>query len=395
MRCWRSQSIMENFVLYNPVRILFGKGQTANIDGQLPKDARVLVTYGSGSILRNGVLNEVRTALGTRHVVLFGGIEPNPHYETLIKALPVIEREGINFLLAVGGGSVIDGTKFIAAAACFPGEDKWDLIRHREEHPVQAALPLGTVLTISATGSEMNSAAVVSKAETQEKFGLHSDLLFPQFSVVDPAHTLSLPMRQVANGVVDAFVHVVEQYLTFPVGAMVQDEFAEGLLRTLVDIGPRIMADPSDVDLRANLAMAAMLALNGLIGCGVPSDWATHRIGHEITALFGLDHALTLAIVLPHLLRDQQVYKRGKLVQCGERVFGITAGSPEERANATIARIEQFLQQMMGAIRLRDYGITLDDASEIWRRFEVRNWHQGERGNIDGKAVQRILTAAL
>lgn len=387
---------MNSFELYNPVRVFFGEGQVAHIDEQIPKDARVLLTYGGGSIHRTGVYDAVRRALGARYVVDFGGIEPNPHYETLIKALPIIASEGINFILAVGGGSVIDGTKFIAAAAQFSGEDKWMLLQNPKLADTFVAMPFGTVLTLAATGSEMNNGAVITRAETQEKFAFHSATTFPRFSIVDPTYTLSLPIRQVANGVVDAFVHVIEQYLTYPVNAYVQDRFAEGLLQTLVEIGPALLQTPNDMVLRSNLSMSAMLALNGWIATGVPEDWATHLIGHELTALFHLDHGLTLAIVLPHLLRDQFQYKKAKLVQCGERVFGICGGTENERASRTIDAIEQFFLTMYeGKIRLTDYGIAHEQLTEIWERFAARRWKLGENRTIDAAAVQRILIAAL
>lgn len=387
---------MNSFELYNPVRVFFGEGQVAHIDEQIPKDARVLLTYGGGSIHRTGVYDAVRHALGARYVVDFGGIEPNPHYETLIKALPIIASEGINFILAVGGGSVIDGTKFIAAAAQFSGEDKWMLLQNPKLADTFVAMPFGTVLTLAATGSEMNNGAVITRAETQEKFAFHSATTFPRFSIVDPTYTLSLPIRQVANGVVDAFVHVIEQYLTYPVNAYVQDRFAEGLLQTLVEIGPALLQTPNDMVLRSNLSMSAMLALNGWIATGVPEDWATHLIGHELTALFHLDHGLTLAIVLPHLLRDQFQYKKAKLVQCGERVFGICGGTEDERASRTIDAIEQFFLTMYeGKIRLTDYGIAHEQLTEIWERFAARRWKLGENRTIDAAAVQRILIAAL
>lgn len=388
--------MMESFKFYNPVRLLFGEGRTALIDRYVPRDARVMITYGGGSILRNGVFNEVKEALGSRYVTTFGGIEPNPRYETLIKALDIIKENAVNFVLAVGGGSVIDGTKFIVAANAYPGEDKWALVRERpSQWNLGEVLPYGVVLTLSATGSEMNSGAVISREETHEKFDFGGEVLFAQFAVVDPRHQLSVPRRQVANGVVDTFVHVAEQYLTYPVDARIQDRFSEGIMRTLVEIGPRLLVSPDDLSLRANLAMAATMGLNGLIAAGVPEDWATHRIGHELTALFGLDHAVSLAVVLPALLRDQLEAKKAKLAQCGARVFDITETDETLAARKTIDAIESFLRVMIGKIRLSDYGIVLGDAAVVWQRFADRDWHLGERGAIDAAAVERILTASL
>lgn len=387
--------MIQPFTLYNPVRVLFGEGQVAALGSLIPADARVLMTYGGGSIKRNGVYDAVRSALGSRYVAEFGGIESNPHYETLIQALPVIAREEIDFLLAVGGGSVIDGTKFIAAAACFEGEDKWALMRCTGDRAIRQAMPFGTVLTLSATGSEMNSGAVITRAESKQKFSYDVEVLFPKFSIVDPSYTLTLPLHQVANGVVDAFVHVVEQYLTYPVDARVQDRFSEGLLSTLVEIGPEVMRNPQDMALRSNLSMSALLALNGLIACGVPEDWSTHLIGHELTALFGLDHAVSLAVVLPALLRDQLEHKQAKLAQCGRRVFSLSGSDEKQLAQATIDAIEAFLKTMIGKIRLSEYNLSLDQVSEVWTRFAKRRWSLGERKTIDAAAVERILKASM
>lgn len=276
---------MENFSFYNPVKILFGKGQIANIAQEIPANAKILITYGGGSIKSNGVYDQVKTALAGRNFLEFGGIEANPHLETLLKAVELIRSQGIDFLLAVGGGSVLDGTKFIAAAVPFEG-DPWDILA--KQAPVKAALPIGTVLTLPATGSEMNTNSVVTKWETQEKLFFASPLVFPKFSVLDPETTFSLPPRQIGNGIVDAFTHVMEQYLTYPANAPLQDRWAESILQTLIEEGPKTLANPDDYASRANVVWSATLALNGLIGAGVPQDWTTHMIGHELTALHGL-----------------------------------------------------------------------------------------------------------
>lgn len=384
------------FTLYNPVRIHFGEGMLEKLDQEIPQEARVLLTFGGGSVKSTGLYDRVIAQLGKRHVVPFGGIEPNPHFETLLKALPLIREEKLDFILAVGGGSVIDGSKFIAAAALYPHEDPWYILRPKEKaHIVTQALPLGTVLTISATGSEMNNGGVITRAATQEKYGFHTEACFPRFSIVDPTITLTLPPHQVANGVVDAFIHVTEQYLTYPTNAMVQDGFAEALLRTLLEIGPILKENPQNIEARANLSMAAMVALNGWIATGVPEDWATHRIGHELTALFGLDHAVTLAIVLPHLLRDQLEGKRGKLAQCAKRVFNCQAQDETEQAEYCIERIEHFLNTMLPHCTLRELGIPRGRVLTIPNRLEARGWALGERRTVDHIATRRILEAAL
>ncbi len=286
---------MNNFTYHNPTRIHFGQGQIAKLSEEIPADAKVLITYGGGSIKKNGVLEQVHAALQGRNYQEFGGIEANPHFETLMQAVEIIQRDGIDYILAVGGGSVIDGSKFIAAAARYEG-DPWEILTTYGSKVVEA-VPLGTVLTLAATGSEMNNGAVITKAATQDKLFFFSPFVQPRFSILDPVTTYSLPARQIANGVVDAYVHTLEQYSTYPVNAKVQDRIAEGLLRTLIEEGPVALANPQNYDARANLMWAATIALNGTLSTGVPTDWATHMIGHELTALYGLDHAQTLAIV--------------------------------------------------------------------------------------------------
>lgn len=348
---------MQNFTFQNPTKILFGRGRVADLAGEVPADARVLITYGGGSVERHGTLAEVRAALAGRTVFEFGGIEPNPTCETLMLAVEVARRESVDFLLAVGGGSVLDGTKFIAAAVPFAGEP-WDILAKRAK--VVSALPLGAVLTLPATGSEMNSGGVITRRATQDKLAFSSPLLFPRFSVLDPEKTFTLPPRQVANGVVDAFVHVMEQYLTYPADAKVQDRFAEGLLLTLVEDGPRALAEPQNYEVRANLMWTATLALNGLIGAGVPQDWATHMLGHELTALHGLDHAQTLAIVLPAMMEHRREAKRAKLLQYAARVWGLAEGDEDVRIDAAIARTRGFFESLAVGTRLSAYGIGPD-----------------------------------
>jgi NADP-dependent alcohol dehydrogenase len=379
---------MRNFEYLNPVKILFGRGQIAAVAAEIPSGAKILITYGGGSIKRNGVLEQVATALKGRNVLEFGGIEPNPRYETLMKAVEVVRSEGIDFLLAVGGGSVLDGTKFIAAAAPFEGEP-WEILT--KGAPVKAAVPLGSVLTLPATGSEMNAFAVISRGETREKFAFASSLVYPRFSVLDPETTFSLPPQQVANGIVDAFVHVLEQYMTYPADAPLQDRLAESILLTLIEEGPKTLADPSDYPARANLMWCATMALNGLIGAGVPQDWATHMIGHEVTALCGLDHAQTLAIVLPSLLHVKRDTKRQKLLQYAARVWGITAGEPEDRISSAIEKTRTFFHRLGIPTRLSDYGVGLETVEEIPVRFERRKTVLGEQQDITPPVVSRIL----
>ncbi|MBG6075646.1 iron-containing alcohol dehydrogenase [Polaromonas sp. CG_9.11] len=385
---------MQSFTFYNPTQIVFGPDKVAELSKLVPATAKVLVLYGGASAQKTGTLAEVRAALGERVVQEFGGIEPNPTYETLMKAVEQVKREKIDFLLAVGGGSVIDGTKFVAAAACFDG-DAWDILLQRGSN-VTRALPFGTVLTLPATGSEMNSGSVVTCKATQTKLAFMSRHVFPVFSVLDPTKTFTLPPRQIANGIADAFVHTVEQYLTYPVQGLAQDRFAEGLLQTLIEIAPKALAEPEDYDTRANLMWTATLALNGLIGAGVPQDWATHMIGHELTALYGIDHARTLAIVLPSLLNVQRDTKRAKLLQYAERVWHLTSGTDDERIDSAIARTRAFFESLGIRTRLSGYELGSEAVDAVVRQLQSHGMTSlGEHQDISLQVSRTILEAAL
>ncbi len=386
---------MNNFNFYNPVKILFGKGKIAELSKNIPANARILMTYGGGSIHTNGVYEQVTAALKGFEVVEFGGIEPNPKYETLMKAVEVVKAEKIDFLLAVGGGSVLDGTKFIAAAALYDGESAWDIAA--KQISVSKALPLGAVLTLAATGSEMNSGGVITREATQEKMAFGSPVLFPKFSVLDPQITFSLPKRQVANGIVDAYVHVMEQYLTYPVNSPVQDRFAEGILLTLIEEGPKASASETpDYANRANLMWAATMALNGLLSTGVKSDWSTHMIGHELTAFHGIDHAVTLAIVLPGVLQLMKVKRREKLLQYAFRVWNITEGSEEERIEKAIQMTETFFQEVGIATRLSNYHVGQDTIDRIVERFTSRHMRAvGAQQDVSIADVAEVLKSRL
>ncbi|WP_417520770.1 iron-containing alcohol dehydrogenase [Marinobacter sp.] len=385
---------MNNFNFYNPTRIAFGEGKIAELDKLVPKDAKVLVLFGGQSARRTGTLGEVTQALGDRQVTEFGGIEPNPSFETLTKAVAQVREQNIDFLLAVGGGSVIDGTKFVAAAAVFEG-DEWDILLEGGRN-IKSALPFGSVLTLPATGSEMNKGGVVTRRALKAKLPFQSDFVFPQFSILDPTKTYTLPLRQVGNGVVDAFVHVVEQYLTYPTQAPIQDRFAEGLLLTLTEIGEQAIAEPENYQVRASLMWTATLALNGLIGSGVPQDWATHMLGHELTALHNLDHAQTLAIVLPSMLRERKSSKLDKLVQYGERVWGIREGSTGEKAEAAIAKTQDFFESLGVKTRLGDYDLGEEHIEPLIKSLESHGMTAlGEHGDVTPDVCRRVLQASL
>lgn len=380
---------MLNFTYQNPVKIVFGKGAIAQLKDLVPPGVRILMTYGGGSIKANGVYDQVKGALAGREVIEFGGIEPNPRYETCMKAVAIVKARGVGFLLAVGGGSVIDGTKFIALASCYKGADPWELVAKRQ--PGEAALPLGVVLTLPATGSEMNAIFVLSRDSTRQKLGDVSPHVMPRFSILDPQATFSLPPRQVSNGIVDAFVHVLEQYLTYDVNAPLQARQAEAVLLTLIEEGPKTLADPADYDARANLMWCATHGLNGMMGCGVPGDWSTHMIGHELTAEYGIDHARSLAVVLPGVMHCRRGQKHDRLLQYARRVWGIAAGDEDARIDQAIARTEEFFRSVGMPTRLSDYGIPAEAPQVIARRLDARGAKLGEHRDISGPQAQEIL----
>lgn len=382
---------MYNFEYQNPVKIIFGKGTIPKVSGEIPANAKVMLIYGGGSIKRTGVYDQVKNALKNVELLEFGGIEPNPHYETCMKAVDIIKKENVNFLLSVGGGSVLDATKFIAAAALYKGDDPWDFLLHRYKIGVKEALPLGDVLTLPATGSEMNGNAVITRESTQEKLAFGSPKVMPQFSILDPECIFTLPDKQVANGIVDAFMHVLEQYLTFPVNSPIQDRFAESILTTLIEEGPKVLANRNDYDAAANFMWSATLALNGLIGSGVPQDWATHMIGHELTAFHGIDHARTLAIVMPGMMNIKRENKKEKILQFAERIWAITEGTYNERIDKAIAKTVEFFESLGVPCTLPDYDVPEETVGKIKDRFKQRGSKLGEKADIDYNEVEAIL----
>lgn len=385
---------MLDFTFYNPVKIIFGKDTIAKLAHEIPLNKRILLTYGGGSIKRNKVYDQVMEALKGHDVIAFGGIEPNPHYETLMRAVEIVKTKKIDFLLSVGGGSVLDGTKFIAAAAKYTGNDPWEFMS--DWSLIKAAVPLGAVLTLPATGSEMNCGAVVTRAEIKTKLAFQHPTVFPQFSILDPKTTFTLPPKQTANGIIDTFVHTTEQYLTYPVDAPLQDRFAEGILLTLIEEAPKVMRHADDYTARANIMWSATMALNGLIGAGVPSDWATHIIGHEITAKHGLDHGQTLAIVLPSLLYIKRKNKCEKLLQYAERIWGITDGDADARVQAAISCTREFFASLGVKTKLSDYKISADGIPSILASLEQLGFTAlGERQDINLKEVEEILLYSM
>lgn len=385
---------MLNFELVNPVKILFGKGEITKIKKLVPKKANVLLLYGKGSIKKNGVYDQVIQALSGHNTIEFGGIPANPEYAILLEALAIIKKENISFILAVGGGSVIDGAKFLSSAALFEGENPWDILAKRIR--TDKGMPFGTVLTLPATGSEMNSGSVISRKETGEKLAMGGPGLFPQFSILDPTVVASIPNRQLANGITDAYTHVLEQYMTYPIGADLQDRFAESIMNSLIETAPKLMDNPSDYTIAANFMWCCTMALNGLIQKGVPTDWAIHAMGHELTALHGIDHARTLAIIAPRHYAYFLENKKEKLAQYGERVWNITEGSLEERAKKAIDKTEYFFQSLDIPTRISEYATDYSEtAVKVSSALENRGWTAlGEHKNVTPDAVKAIVEAS-
>lgn len=359
---------MRNFNYYNPVKIIFGKGRLDEIGEYIPKSSKIMITYGGGSIKNNGIYESLMNKLSGFYIIEFGGIEPNPHYETLMKGVDIARKEEVEFIIAVGGGSVIDGTKFISAAIPYKGEDEWNIVKNREV--ISKAIPFGVVLTLPATGSEMNSGAVITKSATKDKLAFSSEKLFPQFSILDPVFAYSLPKRQLSNGLIDSFVHILEQYLGFDDKSYVSERFSEGLLRNIIDLSSTISsANNISYDDMANFMWTATMALNGLIACGVKEDWATHMIGHELTALYGLDHAVSLAIVLPGLLDFVKTSRRQKLLQYAYRVWDIDIKNEDKAISEVIMKTEELFTNIGIKTKFSDYGIGVEVIEKVKEKF--------------------------
>lgn len=386
---------MFNFDFYNPTHIVFGKDRLRELDNLVPKDARVLVLYGGGSVKEFGTLEKVITNLVERRVFEFGGIEPNPQYTTLIKAVEIVEKENIDFLLAVGGGSVMDGTKFVALASEYTGESAANLLLDRSSHKqLQKAIPLGTVVTLPATGSEMNPMGIISYKHA--KYGFSNKLAYPVFSILDPTLTYTLPTGQVANGIIDTFIHTTEQYLTFPAEGRFQDRTAEGILQTLIEIGRKTIDDPTDYDARANLVWCSTMGLNGLIGAGVPQDWTSHLIGHELTAIYGIDHGKTLAILAPSVWTVLKEQKWAKLLQYAERVWNITEGDDDSRINSAINKTRDFFESLGVKTHLADYGVTADKIDDVVDALERHGLTKlSETRAVTLEISRRIIEGAM
>lgn len=383
---------MKPFLLYNPVRLRVGPDQVETLRKEVPKGARVLLVYGGGSIRRNGTLDKVLNLLEgvAETVVEFGGVQPNPDVAQLNEALPIIEANALDFILAVGGGSVADGAKYIALAAKYDG-DAWALLEDTSIR-TQDALPLGTVMTLPATGSEMNAIFVVSRRASGQKLSRFDALVYPQFSIVDPVLTQTVPKRQIANGLVDAFIHTLEQYVVAEQTTPLQARFSEGILHTLLEVGERTYNDPTDREARGAFCYAATMALNGMIGAGVVQDWSTHNIGHELTVLYGLDHARSLSVTLFDNFELRWEQKRGRLAQMGRRVFGLE-GEDETVARGALEAVRSFFQSLDMPTSLREIeGVHADVGERVAQAIAAQGKNAlGEDESVDLALIREIV----
>ncbi len=386
---------MLNFEVINPTRIVFGKDQLSRLP-ELLKEAnvnRILIAYGGGTVKKIGLLDQIKAKLTAFEVFEFSGIEANPEYSTLMKGVELARSNRVDFILAVGGGSVIDGVKFMSGAIGYEA-DPWKVLDRQEGCVFSSAVPFGTVLTLPATGSEANSGAVISRSEFNQKRTMGGPLFFPVFSFCDPSLMATLPKRQLANGIIDAYMHTLEQYLTYPTDNLLQEREAEAVLLTLLEVS-EVVNKPDDYKLASNLMHCATHALNGNLRCGVPTDWTTHMIGHELTAFYGIDHARTLAIIAPRLYENRFEEKKEKLAQYGKRVLGLS-GTNNQVAREAIIKTEAFFNSLGVETRLSAHTDDFESAAEkVKQVFVERNWlAMGERQSITPDDVFSIVKSA-
>ncbi len=377
---------MNNFIFQNPTKLIFGQDTISQLSKEIPQDKKILIVFGGGSAKSNGVYAQVAEALKDHNTVEFWGVEPNPKVETLREAVALGKLESVDFILSVGGGSVLDGTKLIAASIPYAG-DAWELVL--DSSKIGEIVPFASIMTLPATGSEMNSGAVISNLETNEKYAFYST--FPQFSILDPKTTYSLPAFQVACGVADTFVHTIEQYLIETDCSPLMDRWAEGIMLTLKEVAPKIKADQTDYAQMSNYMLCATMALNGFTAMGVAQDWATHMIGHEVTAFTGVTHGQTLAIILPATMTVLREQKGDKIIQYGERVWNIVEGSRDEKIDATIEATKRFFGSLGLATSFSELKIERSTIDELVERLASRGVAFGDKANVSADIVKEIL----
>ncbi|MEH7273449.1 iron-containing alcohol dehydrogenase [Neobacillus vireti] len=350
---------MQNFTFWNPTKLIFGKDQLDQLKNEIPRyGKKVLVVYGGGSIKRSGLYDKVIHLLNEigAKVYELPGVEPNPRITTARKGVEICKNEGIDLLLAVGGGSVIDCTKLIAAGAKYDG-DAWDLVIKKAG--VKDALPFGTVLTLAATGSEMNSGSVITNWETNEKYGWGSPFTFPKFSILDPVHTFSVPRDQTIYGIVDMMSHVLEHYFHLDENTLFQDRMCESLLITVMETAPKLLENLESYEHRATILYSGTMALNGILNMGYRGDWATHNLEHAVSAVYDIPHGGGLAILFPHWMKHNLKVKPERFKQLAVRVFGVDpeGKSAEEAGLEGIAKLREYWNRIGAPSRLADYDI--------------------------------------
>ncbi|WP_413307640.1 iron-containing alcohol dehydrogenase [Bacillus sp. 1P10SD] len=382
---------MENFTFYNPTKLIFGKGQLEQLKKEIPAyGKKVLLVYGGGSIKKSGLYDNVTALLKEIGAEVFelSGVEPNPRISTARKGVEICKKEGIEFLLAVGGGSVIDCTKLIAAGAKYDG-DAWDIVVKKTF--AREALPFGTVLTLAATGSEMNAGSVITNWETNEKYGWGSPVTFPKFSILDPVHTYTVPKNQTIYGIVDMMSHVLEHYFHLEEKTEFQDRMCESLLVTIMETAPKLLADLENYDYRATILYSGTMALNGILNMGYRGDWATHNLEHAVSAVYDIPHGGGLAILFPHWMRHNLAVKPERFKQLAVRVFGVNpeGKTAEEAGLEGIQKLREFWSSIEAPARLADYDID-DSKLDLMADRAMAN---GEFGNF--KKLNREDTLAI
>jgi alcohol dehydrogenase len=381
---------MQNFTFWNPTKLIFGKGQLEQLKQEIPHfGKKVLVVYGGGSIKRSGLYDKVINLLNEINAQVFElpGVEPNPRITTARKGVEICKTEGIDVLLAVGGGSVIDCTKLIAAGAKYDG-DAWDLVTRKAA--VKEALPFGTVLTLAATGSEMNSGSVITNWETNEKYGWGSPFTFPKFSILDPEHTFSVPRDQTIYGIVDMMSHVLEHYFHLEENTLFQDRMCESLLITVMETAPKLLENLESYEHRATILYSGTMALNGILNMGYRGDWATHNLEHAVSAVYDIPHGGGLAILFPHWMKHNLKVKPERFKQLAVRVFGVDpeGKSDEEAGLEGIQKLREYWNSIGAPARLADYNID-DSKLEI---MADRAMVYGEFGNFTKLNREDVLT---
>ncbi|AJD91879.1 NADH-dependent butanol dehydrogenase A [Jeotgalibacillus malaysiensis] len=387
---------MDTFTFYNPVKLIFGKDQVEQLKEEVPKyGKKVLVVYGGGSIKKNGLYDQITGLLKEIDAEVFelSGVEPNPRLTTAEKGIEIAKKENIDFILAVGGGSVIDCTKLIAAGAKYDGA-AWDLVTKKAF--ASEALPFGTVLTLAATGSEMNAGSVITNEETQEKYGWGSPATFPQFSILDPQNTFTVPKDQTIYGMVDMMSHLFEQYYHNVSNTPVQDRLIESVLRTVIETAPKLVNDLENYELRETILYSGTLALNGMLQMGYRGDWASHNIEHAVSAVYDIPHAGGLAILFPNWMKHNLEVNEARFAQMAVRVFDVDPEGKSDReiGEEGIQRLREFWNEIGAPSTLADYDIN-DEKIDLMADKAMINGEFGNFKKLSKDDVVKILTASL